>query len=33
MTISIRPAETADIPAILEMYNDAVLHSTASWDY
>lgn len=33
MTIHIRPAEAADLPAILAIYNDAVLHTTASWDY
>lgn len=27
----IRPATTADLLAILAIYNDAVLHSTASW--
>ncbi len=33
MTICIRAAEPADLPAILDIYNDAVLHTTASWDY
>lgn len=28
----IRPATPADLPAILEIYNDAVLHTTASYD-
>lgn len=28
----IRPATHADLPAILEIYNDAVLHTTASYD-
>jgi len=32
MTITIRPATRADLPAILAIYNDAVLHSTASYD-
>ena len=31
--MKIRPAERADIPAILEIYNDAVLTTTASYDY
>lgn len=29
----IRPATTADLPGILEIYNDAVLHTTATYDY
>jgi phosphinothricin acetyltransferase len=29
----IRPAERADVPAILEIYNEAVLTTTASYDY
>jgi L-amino acid N-acyltransferase YncA len=29
----IRPATPADLPAILEIYNDAVLNTTASYDY
>jgi phosphinothricin acetyltransferase len=33
MTICIRPAQTADLSAILDIYNDAVLNTTASWDY
>jgi phosphinothricin acetyltransferase len=28
----IRPADAADLPAIAEIYNDAVLHSTATFD-
>lgn len=28
----IRPAEAGDLPAIAEIYNDAVLHSTATFD-
>ncbi len=28
----LRPAHPADLPALLEIYNDAVLHTTASWD-
>ncbi len=28
----IRPAHPADLPALLEIYNDAVVHTTASWD-
>lgn len=28
----IRPATRADVPAILEIYNSAVLHTTASYD-
>lgn len=31
--IQIRPARLEDIDAILEIYNDAVLHTTASYDY
>ena len=29
----IRPATSADLPGILEIYNDAVLHTTATYDY
>lgn len=29
----IRPATRADLPGILEIYNDAVLHTTATYDY
>jgi L-amino acid N-acyltransferase YncA len=29
----IRPAEERDLPAILEIYNHAVLHTTATYDY
>src|SRR6185503_11245117 len=29
----VRPATHADLPAILEIYNDAVLTLTASYDY
>lgn len=32
MDVAIRPATGADLPAILEIYNDAVLHTTASYD-
>ncbi|WP_425147924.1 N-acetyltransferase family protein [Deinococcus sp.] len=28
----LRPATRADVPAILEIYNEAVLHTTASYD-
>ena len=31
--ITIRPATVADLPGILEIYNDAVLHTTATYDY
>ena len=31
--MTIRPATPADLPGILEIYNDAVLHTTASYDY
>ena len=31
--ITIRPATEADLPGILEIYNDAVLHTTATYDY
>jgi L-amino acid N-acyltransferase len=33
MSIHIRPAQTDDIPAILAIYNEAVLNTTASYDY
>jgi len=33
MTVTVRPATTADLPGILEIYNDAVLNTTASYDY
>jgi L-amino acid N-acyltransferase len=33
VNIIIRPATQQDIPAIVEIYNDAVMHSTASYDY
>jgi phosphinothricin acetyltransferase len=29
----IRPATSADLPAILDIYNEAVLHTTATYDY
>ena len=29
----VRPATSADLPAILEIYNDAVLTTTATYDY
>lgn len=32
MTAIIRPAGTADLPAILAIYNDAVLNTTAIWN-
>ena len=32
-TTLIRPAQREDLQAILEIYNDAVLHTTASYDY
>ena len=31
--ITIRAATEADLPGILEIYNDAVLHTTATYDY
>src|SRR6266511_2942526 len=31
--MTIRPATRADLPGILEIYNDAVLHTTATYDY
>lgn len=31
--MKVRPATQADIPAILEIYNDAVLTTTATYDY
>lgn len=33
MPVQIRPAQATDLPAILDIYNDAVLNTTASWDY
>ncbi|KAB2854897.1 MAG: N-acetyltransferase, partial [Bauldia sp.] len=32
MTAVIRPATVADLPAILAIYNDAVLNTTAIWN-
>jgi phosphinothricin acetyltransferase len=32
-SIMIRPATLEDVPAILEIYNEAVLNTTASYDY
>ena len=29
----VRPAVSADLPGILEIYNEAVLHTTATYDY
>jgi phosphinothricin acetyltransferase len=31
--VTIRPATEADLPAILDIYNDAILQTTASYDY
>lgn len=31
--INIREATTEDLPAILDIYNDAILHTTAVYDY
>ena len=31
--VKVRPAIDADLPAILDIYNHAVLHTTASYDY
>ncbi len=33
MPVQICPAQNTDILAILEIYNDAVLNTAASWDY
>jgi L-amino acid N-acyltransferase YncA len=33
MMISIRPAEEKDLPAILEIYNDVIVNTTAVYDY
>jgi len=33
MGVTMRAAERADVPGILEIYNDAVLRTTASYDY
>lgn len=32
-SVEVRPAEDADLPSILEIYNDAVLNTTAVYDY
>ncbi|WP_448571351.1 N-acetyltransferase family protein [Trichothermofontia sp.] len=32
-TITIRHASEADLPAILDIYNDAILNTTAAYDY
>jgi L-amino acid N-acyltransferase YncA len=32
-SVTVRPAERKDLPAILEIYNDAVLKTTATYDY
>ena len=31
--MNVRPATAADLPGILEIYNDAVLNTTATYDY
>jgi phosphinothricin acetyltransferase len=31
--MTIRPATLADLPGILEIYNEAVLKTTATYDY
>ena len=31
--MQVRPATREDLPGILEIYNDAVLHTTATYDY
>ncbi len=33
MAVLIRPATRSDIPAILDIYNEAVINTTASYDY
>ena len=33
LKMCIRPATHADLPGILEIYNDAVLRTTATYDY
>ena len=33
MTVLVRSAQRADLPAILAIYNDAILHTTASYAY
>src|SRR5258708_3492603 len=33
ISIKIRPTQITDLPDILAIYNDAVLNTTASWDY
>lgn len=33
MTLNIRDAKIDDLPAILAIYNDAVLHTTAIWNW
>ena len=31
--VTVRPATREDLPAILDIYNEAVLHTTATYDY
>lgn len=31
--MNVRPATRADMPGVLEIYNEAVLHTTATYDY
>ena len=33
MNVTVRPATRDDLPGILETYNDAVLNTTATYDY
>jgi phosphinothricin acetyltransferase len=33
MSVSIRPAQFDDLPGILDIYNEAVLNTTATYDY
>jgi phosphinothricin acetyltransferase len=33
LNMQVRPAVLADMPGVLEIYNDAVLHTTATYDY
>lgn len=31
--IEVRPAIASDLPAMLDIYNDVILHTTAVYDY
>lgn len=33
MSVQLRAAQPSDLPALLEIYNEAIINTTASWDY